>query len=224
MHPLGPVARPDPVGRTPAPLGREPRLAGPLPVVGEEAGALVELVPMELLDGARQRRVHARPALAQLRPIGDLLRQRVLEGVLDLRIRRLLVQELGRHERLHGGSELGRRQLGDPPEQRLGQLPADHGGRLEHRLLPLRQPIDARCQHGVHGRRDRELLHGPHEAVGPLRAGQTSRLDQRLHHLLDEERVAARALADAVRQGHDGRIGAEEIAQQLGERAGAERL
>ena len=78
------------------------RAAGLLPVMRQQRGALVE-VAARRLDRARHRRVHPPAPLPQLRAQRDLLRQRMLEGVLGYRVERLLVEELapppGRAER-----------------------------------------------------------------------------------------------------------------------------
>jgi hypothetical protein len=62
------------------PLGRTGRLARLLPVMRQECGALVELPGVELRDRPCRRPVRPRPALSELRAIGYLLRQRMLEG------------------------------------------------------------------------------------------------------------------------------------------------
>ena len=62
-----------------------------------------------------------------------------------------------------------------------------------------------------------------HEPVGAALALEASRLDQRLHELLDEERVARGPLADQLRQPVERGIGAEQVGEQLLDRLGAER-
>jgi hypothetical protein len=79
-----------PLGGAPVPARRLGGIVGELPVLGEERGALIELVRVEVLDGPGDGGVDASAAGAELGAVGDLLRQRVLEGVLDLRIERLL--------------------------------------------------------------------------------------------------------------------------------------
>ncbi len=132
------------------PARRAARLFRFGPVLRDLGGALVE-VAARLLERLRHGGVHARPPLAQLRARGHLLRQRVLEGILDLWIERRLEQELRRDQRRE---RLPQRRLvdrGDAPEdapqQRLAERLADHRGGLQHLLLPLRQAIDARRQH-----------------------------------------------------------------------------
>jgi hypothetical protein len=92
---LGRIVEPYPLGRSPMPLRRFPSIARLLPVVGEQRRALAELPRIDLLDRARGGGVDAGSSLGELRAVGDFLGQRVLEGVLGLRIERLFVEILG---------------------------------------------------------------------------------------------------------------------------------
>src|SRR5438876_3875146 len=221
---LTPITHGEPVRGTLVPAGSHEGLARTLPVMGQECRALREPIGIQGLDGARDRAMSPRTPLGELRVVGDLLRQRVLEGVLDLRIEGRLEQELARNERPDGGGELVLREIRDAPQHRIRQLAADHRRGLEHGFLALRQPVDASRQDGLDRGRDRELLHGSHEPIGAPRPDQGFRLDERLHHLLDEEGISAGALGETLGQWHDRRIAAEQITQQLGESLGAEGL
>ena len=90
---------PDPLGRAPVPARGGECLAGLLPVMREQRGALVEMLGVLLLDRARDRGVHLAAALLELAAERHLLRQRMLEGVLGHRVERLLVDELGAAQR-----------------------------------------------------------------------------------------------------------------------------
>jgi hypothetical protein len=57
-------------------------------VVGEQRGALIELVGVELGDSPGDRGVGRRTALGELRAVCDLLRERMLERVLRLWVER----------------------------------------------------------------------------------------------------------------------------------------
>ena len=50
-----------------------------------------------------------------------------------------------------------------------------------------------------------------------------ARLDERLHDLFGEERVASRAGVDRVRQALEARVPAEQVVEQLADRFGPER-
>ena len=76
-----------------------------LPVVGEKRRTFAELPRVDLLDRARDRGMDAGSSLRELRAVGDFLGQRVLEGVLGLRIERLLVEELGTRQSMESGGQ-----------------------------------------------------------------------------------------------------------------------
>src|SRR5713226_9506227 len=70
-------------------------------------------------------------ALEQQRVVGDLLRQRMLEDVLDIAGGRLLVDEL-RHLQVREPSlQLVMLPVDHPPDQRQRELPSNHGERLQ---------------------------------------------------------------------------------------------
>ena len=220
---LGEVAHADPFGRTPAPARGLQRLPRARPVVGEERRTFVELARIQVRDDACDRRVHPRPTLGELRPVCHLLGERMLEGVLRLRMESALVDEFRRHQRMQRGHQLRLGKLDDAFEDGLGELLANHRGRLEDRLLALSEAIDPGRQHRLHGGRDGHLVHGPGEPVRASRAVEHPALDERLDRLLDEERVAAGARADVVRQPRERGVGSEEIPEQLGARRLAQR-
>ena len=156
---LGRVAGARPGGGARVPARRLERLAGRLPVLGEQRRALVEPLRVLLGDRPRDRRVDRGAALAELRAVGHLLGQRVLERV-DAPPGRAPARRRTRPRpgSRSASSSSARLELDDPREHRLGELLADHRRRLQHRLLALREPVDARREDGLHGRRHRRLL------------------------------------------------------------------
>ena len=166
----GEVGAPHPLGRAPVPARGAERLAGLLPVMRQQRGALVEMLGVLPLDRARHRGVHLAAPLAELAAERHLLRQRMLEGVLGHRVERLLVDELGAAQRRQRRLQLVGGQLRHCRQQRLGEVLADHRRDLQQPLLALRQPIDARRQHRLHGRRHLEPLDRRHQPVGAARA------------------------------------------------------
>ena len=88
-----------PLRRTAMPARAGERFTGLLAVMRQERGALVEMLGVLLLDGARHRGMHLAAALLELAAERDLLRQRMLERILGDRIDRLLVDELGAVQR-----------------------------------------------------------------------------------------------------------------------------
>ena len=164
--------------------------------MSEQRGALVQAVGIQLFDRACNRRVGARPAISELREVGHLVCERMLEGVLDVGIQRLLEHELRLHERGQASSKLLTRQIRDARQDRLGDLLPDHRCGLQHLLLAFSEPVDPGRQHALHGRGDLERLHGRDEAVGRSLALELSGLDQAAYRLFREEGVAARSRID----------------------------
>ena len=198
------VAGPGPRRGARVPARRLERLAGGLPVLGQQRRALVEPLRVLLGDRPRHRGVDGGAPLAELRAVGHLLGQRVLERVQRLGVELLLVDELARDQLAKRLLELRRLQLDDPRRAPARGTPcrsppppgappsrAAPAGRCAPRAPPARSPARASSSTG------------PHEPVGAALALEAARLDQRLHHLLDEERVAracARGSAPAARR------------------------
>ena len=159
-------------------------------------------MPVRVLERSRDAGVGAAAAIAQLRVERDLLRERVLEGVLGDGVERLLVDELGGLEDAERLAELEPRKVRDGFEDRLRELVADHRRSLQHALVPLHQAIDARREQRVHGGRDLERLDRRDQSIGAAGALEVAGLDQTAHGLLGEEGVAARAIVHGL--GHAG--------------------
>ncbi len=158
---------------------------------------------MVLPQQVHQARVEPAPALAELRAVGHLLGQRMPEGVLGLGIDRLLVDELGLDQSAQDRLELLLRGFREPRQQTQGEAPSDDRRGLEHRLLALAQAIDARRQHGLHSARNLQYLHRLGQPVAAAVSRERTGVDQRLHHLLDEEGVARRALENPFGQARE---------------------
>ena len=122
------------------------------------------------------------------------------ERVLGLGEERGGVEELRRHERAQRRGEVGLGEPGHAAEEALAELLPDHRRRLQDTLLALAEPIDARREHRLDGRRHGDCLDRPREPIRPPRPGEAASLLERANHLLDEERVAAGARADLRRQ------------------------
>src|SRR5262249_26573291 len=92
-------------------------------------------VEVEFLNDLHDADVQlASPSLEQAR-IGDLVRQRVLEGVFDVREETGLVEELRGLEILEPSPDGVLGQRDDGLEENEGQVLADHRGRLKQALL-----------------------------------------------------------------------------------------
>ncbi|MBW2389637.1 MAG: hypothetical protein JRG89_14550, partial [Deltaproteobacteria bacterium] len=131
---------------------------------------------MKLLELARHSSVNARAAPGKLGAVGDLLRQRMLEGVLGERVLRFLVDETQLREIAQYVVEPLCRQPQDGAQHSFGEAPPDHRGSLEHPFLFFVQPIDARCDDRIYRVGHFEVLDGPHLYASIANALQHARL------------------------------------------------
>ena len=92
--------------------------------------------------------------LLEDRVVGNLLRERVLEDILDVRDRRLLVDEFTKLQIGEEAFELLFRVARDASCETEDELAAEDGKSLQERLLVVTQPIDTRGEDGLHGRRN----------------------------------------------------------------------
>src|SRR5882672_10879292 len=98
--------------------------------MGEPLDLLAEAIPVEGLDRLDDSRVQLAATLLQQTAVRDLVRERVLEGVFEIRRQSRLVNELGGLQVVQSATQRLVRQLGDRPEQREGHILADDRGRL----------------------------------------------------------------------------------------------
>ena len=103
--------------------------------MGEPFDVFGESVRIEMLDGLNDFGVEGTPSLLRKTPIGDLVREGVLERVFELRKEARFVEELGG---LQAGEATVERHLGpfsDGLEESEGNIFTNDGGRLEQTLL-----------------------------------------------------------------------------------------
>ena len=129
-------------------------------VMGEFFDVLVEAIGVEPLDRADERRVQRAAAIAQQAPVGDLVRQRVLERVLELGEQARLVQELRRLQPRQPASHSVLVEVGNDQQQGERHVLADDGGGLEEPLVLAVQPVDPRGEDGLHRRRHADRVEG----------------------------------------------------------------
>ena len=150
--------------------------------MGQARRQLVEAVGVEALERLTRPAMQLAAPRGQERRLGDILGQRVPEGIDDLLADRALEEELQSRELTEVGLDRGRA-VPDRREKRGGELAAEDRRRLEGALGVLVQPVDARGEDAVHGVRDGEVRPDLLVAHGP---GQ----------LLEEERIAFRLVED----------------------------
>ena len=122
---------------------------------------------MEPLDRLHDPRVQRAPALSQEASVRDLVHERVLEGVLEIRIEAGLVQELGGLQRFEAAAQGLFGHLGDRLEQgEWHVLAADDRGKLQEALVVGRQTVDARREHRLRGGGDLDRVDLSGEPIG----------------------------------------------------------
>jgi hypothetical protein len=192
--------------------------------MGQPLGLLGDALGRELLDGLGDAGVQGALPLVEQPLVGHLVRERVLEGVLEVREEPGLVEELRGLEAGELGAHLVLRSVGDGQQQRQGHVLADDRGRLEQSLAFGRQTVDPGGQDRLHRGGDRQLLDGPGEPVGPALAGQGRRLHQGPHTLFEEEGIRFRPLYQQLLERAEGRVRAEERIEQLVSALGWQRI
>ena len=136
--------------------GPEPRLAEigdrllpQLPaqgVVGQPLGLLGDALGREPLDGLGDAGVKRAPPIVEQPLVRHLVRERMLERVLEIRKEPGLVQELRRLEAGELGPHRGLRRVGNGQQQRYGHIRADDRRSLEQSLGLGLQAVDARAR------------------------------------------------------------------------------
>ena len=101
---------------------------------------------------------------------------------------------------------------------------ADDRRGLQHVLVLRGQPIDARRDQGLHRRGDLEAVHRSRRTVGATLPREEARLHEGPHALLEEERVAVRALDEEPLHRAQLRALPEHRAQHLGRALRPQRL
>ncbi len=105
--------------------------------------------------------VEGAPSLLEQTAIGHVVGQGVLERILEVREEPGLVEELRGLQPPDGGVQLVVGKLSNRLEQRKRYVLPDHRRRLQERLVPGRQAVDAGSEHGLHRRRDLDGRQGP---------------------------------------------------------------
>src|SRR5438876_2708917 len=118
------------------------------------------------------------------------MRQRMLEGVLELREEMRFVEELGSLKVRETATEITVVIHDDGLEQSERHVLADHGGSLDQALLRRWEPVDAPGQQRLHRRRDLDRQGILDHAVAAALARDGTGLHQRPDTLLEKEWVA----------------------------------
>jgi hypothetical protein len=183
-------------------------------VMGHDLDLLGQAIRVHALDGVHDGVVQLAPSLTEQARVRDVVRQRVLERVLDVREQRGLVEELRGLELVEAGAQRVVVEAGDGAQEGERHVLADHGGGLEQPLVLGRQSIDARGEDRLHGWRDLDGLRRLRQTVIAELADEGPGLDQGPDALFEEERIALGAGDEQAPQRRHARILAEQSGEQ----------
>jgi hypothetical protein len=97
-----------------------------------------------MLDGLHDPGVKLPSPVLEQTPVGHVVGQGVLEGVLEVRKEPRLIEELGGLKSGETAAERLLRFLDDGVEEREGHVLAEDGRRLQEALVLRRETVDAR--------------------------------------------------------------------------------
>jgi hypothetical protein len=112
--------------------------------MGQALDVLGQPARVEPFDGPDDPGVERLASLLEQRAVGDLIGERMLEGVLEIREEARLVEELRSLEVSEPLAQAVLRRFRDRLQQRKGDVLPDDGGGLEEAFLLGWQPVDAR--------------------------------------------------------------------------------
>ena len=145
---------------------------------------------MEALDGVDDVGVERAPPLLEQAAVGDLVRQGVLEGVLEIREEAGLVEELGGLEVGEPATQVLLGQLGHGEQEPERHVLADDRGRLEQPLVLGCQAVDAGREDRLDRRRHLDRRGVVRQPVGAPFTDQRPGFHQGPDALLEEQRIA----------------------------------
>src|SRR4029453_8015570 len=120
-------------------------------MVRQALDVLGQAIGMLGLDRSHDRSVKAPAPLVKKAPVGDLVRERGPEGILELREKTRLVKELRGAEVGEASPNLLLRPFRNGPQEAVRHILAEYGGALQQVLLFQRQAVDPAGQYGLDG-------------------------------------------------------------------------
>ncbi len=178
-------------------------------MVREPLDLLAEAIAMEHLDRVHETCVKIATPLLQEASVRDLVRERVLERVLEIREQPRLVEQLGGLQVGEPAPQLFFSEVGHRQQKRERHALADDRGCLEQPFVLGRQTIDARRKDRLDRRRHLGRRGVAGELIGPAFAGEGLGLHQRSHAFLEEQRVAFGPGHERALERVEARVGAE---------------
>src|SRR5262249_6536365 len=161
-------------------------------VMGEPLHLSAQVILVEPLDRIDDPAVKRSATLAQQSAVRDLVQERMLEGVLEIRIEAGLVQELGGLQGVESAPERLLGQIRNRCEERVWHVLApDDRGDLQQAFVLRRELIDARGEQRLGGGRDLDRLDGSSQPIFASLPGQLLRSHEGSNRFLQKGRVPA---------------------------------
>ena len=111
------------------------------------------------------------PPLLQQSPVSHLVRDSVLEGVLDIGTQSRLVEKFSRLQPVQSGAQGSSDEINDAVKPRQRHVLADHRRDLGEPLVVRIETIETRCEHHLHGRRDLDRVNRLRQSIRCALAG-----------------------------------------------------
>jgi hypothetical protein len=170
--------------------GLGPKLAT-MGVMSELVDVLGQAVGVEPLNRIGNSRVQPAAPLLQEAAVRDLVREGMLEGILEIGIEPSFVEELARLQVVESATERLVRELGDRLEQGEWHVFADDRGGLQEAFLLRGETVDASCQHYLDRGRNLDRLDRLRQPIPAALSPQHLGLHQHPDGLFQEERIPA---------------------------------
>ncbi len=174
---------------------------------------LRQAIAVQILEYFDNAFMHALALGLEQAAVGDFVRQRVTKAAHRAREELDFEHQARLPRRRKAAAEIGLLEGRDALQELDRDLAADNRRGLDQRLDLGRKPVDARCDQRFGARRDVDLRIRLAQLIAAEGADQHARLDQRAHHLLDEERIAIGARREERAQAGELGCAAEELTQ-----------
>ena len=191
-------------------------------VMREPLDVLPQAAAVQHLDDADDLGVEQSAPFLKQAAVRHLVRERVLERILEIRKQLRLVEELRGLEIVQASSKRLLRDTRDARQQRIRHVLADHRGGFEELLVLHRQAIDTGRQDRLHALRNLQALNRLRQSIGAALAHERARLDQRADDLLEKERVPA--LQEQLLERFEAGVVADQRRQELGRALGRQHV
>jgi hypothetical protein len=159
-------------------------------MVCEPLRLLAKAIRVVPLDGSENRGMELATTILEKPSVSDLVGQRVLERVFQVRKETRLVEELGGLQMGEPPTQVFLGSLGNGEEEGEWHVFSHDRGGLEQLLVPRIQPVDTGGQDGLYCRRNVDRVERPGESILPALSYQDVGFQERSHAFLKEQWIS----------------------------------